>query len=1010
MAPGGRQPADNGSASSSNHRHHRGAPSAATAWRNAPDATNDDELLPTEATAAPVDTDGSGRSAGYDDISTGEDDLPVPPPPSSTDPKELLQLEQAKVPLPFVIQQLTHASRTRRTAVQAILLIPLVVLFVIFAFSRYDWSGDYYTTQIVERLFREDEVPPTLFHAGAPVSEFNAPGTRFDDIDSVERWHDWLEGVLLPRFYFLVRPTESNNKAGPSGNLRAVGALRLTQFRVRNDTCTKRSSRIANNVAAPCYGEYSSNSVDRSPVVDADVALRATWAWNYLPRLLPDYPIQLSNAQRSVALSQKLTIPFRSTCPYSEASVIQGVIADYPCGGHQLDMPLSGTADPNNTWTVALTRARSLRDMKYLDSRRVRMQLVEGNVYNPPSDSFTNMRFMLELGDAGTFHASVVTTTFRLFSEPLGSSSSMLLDVFYYMAVLFHTVLYFTQIVNVYSLHKRELGPKHTFLLSLYETIFDMTVLRDATTLALLWAAMIRQMQWYQASLLFTSAQQQQALAAANRALSAAGASPVATTSQSAGLQLSNLITTTGVSLSATVFNEELFFLRNLRLSQEEVHAAAVILLFIRLVSLSSIHPRLHLISRTLLRAADQLLGVLVLTVTICLAYALSGTLLFGANVNEFRNLSYAFSSLVRSIFGKFDYDALRIANRPLVFVYFWSFVLISLFTLLNFFGAVMALAYEYEAQDTVEVPMDVVVRRYLRRLRSTKKDILAMFTAVFYYATLKRRIRQDVLLEYCRRYSFQRRTRHDEFGPQPGASSERDGAAYVLSQGDDGAGVLISRRRFFSIIPASDIVDLWEVRGARSQKPDKTAMFTINYLDDVFLEIAEDYQLNQTKNDGTAKREVERDLVAGISTGLVNGLDGLVPFFQGRQGKCLYGTDVEVQPRFRTEGELAEMVATGQSTERGVGDAPVNTWGGVVPTYETVRPVPSQAGSSASSMSHHGGGEMHVPLDEYLDGEIGVRAPPEGLAGLYAFSADAITAATMMRRLSTWTRGGGTA
>eukprot|EP00003_Mantamonas_plastica_P032702 TRINITY_DN9024_c0_g1_i18.p1 TRINITY_DN9024_c0_g1~~TRINITY_DN9024_c0_g1_i18.p1 ORF type:complete len:560 (-),score=204.91 TRINITY_DN9024_c0_g1_i18:1382-3061(-) len=104
--------------------------------------------------------------------------------------------------------------------------------------------------------------------------------------------------------------------------------------------------------------------------------------------------------------------------------------------------------------------------------------------------------------------------------------------------------------------------------------------------------------------------------------------------------------------------------------------------------------PKMDQLFKTLGVASTDLLLFLVVFFIIFFGYAVAFHLAFGVDVEAYSTLARSFSSLVISILGEFDYPELRQSNRVLAPLFFFSFIVLCTFILLNMFLAIINDAY----------------------------------------------------------------------------------------------------------------------------------------------------------------------------------------------------------------------------------------------------------------------------------------------------------------------------
>lgn len=161
---------------------------------------------------------------------------------------------------------------------------------------------------------------------------------------------------------------------------------------------------------------------------------------------------------------------------------------------------------------------------------------------------------------------------------------------------------------------------------------------------------------------------------------------------------------------------------------ERHVLAVCLLALFARLMSLMSIFPMLRIVTRTIKGAFIDLAALICVFIVIFVTYALAGTILYSNSSLLWRNYPEAFGQTVLWVLGHSDYENMRKVNIPATIFFFWSYTILVVFVLLNFFVGVLEYALgntlRKEGLDEMTQTSDVV-RRELKRLWILGKSLL---------------------------------------------------------------------------------------------------------------------------------------------------------------------------------------------------------------------------------------------------------------------------------------------
>ncbi|KAF4323771.1 hypothetical protein BBO99_00000831 [Phytophthora kernoviae] len=122
---------------------------------------------------------------------------------------------------------------------------------------------------------------------------------------------------------------------------------------------------------------------------------------------------------------------------------------------------------------------------------------------------------------------------------------------------------------------------------------------------------------------------------------------------------------------------------------------AAVLVLGLRILNTFRDHVGLSILTRTMASAVHSFWTFSVVFAVIFTAFAASGTVLFGSRIEDFSSLASAMKSCVNMIYGDFDFDTIKDIDYSVV--YYWSYMTLQTFVLLNIVLAIVVDAYQEE-------------------------------------------------------------------------------------------------------------------------------------------------------------------------------------------------------------------------------------------------------------------------------------------------------------------------
>jgi polycystin 2 len=147
-------------------------------------------------------------------------------------------------------------------------------------------------------------------------------------------------------------------------------------------------------------------------------------------------------------------------------------------------------------------------------------------------------------------------------------------------------------------------------------------------------------------------------------------------------------------------------FLSYWQLQFERIVALLIFLAWVKLFKYISFNKTMTQLTSTLDKCSKDLMGFGVMFSIVFFAFAQLGYLLFGGQVENFKDFTTCLLTLFRIIVGDFDFDQLEAANRVLGPIYFIIYVFFVFFVLLNMFLAIINDTYA-EVKDELSKQED---------------------------------------------------------------------------------------------------------------------------------------------------------------------------------------------------------------------------------------------------------------------------------------------------------------
>lgn len=174
-------------------------------------------------------------------------------------------------------------------------------------------------------------------------------------------------------------------------------------------------------------------------------------------------------------------------------------------------------------------------------------------------------------------------------------------------------------------------------------------------------------------------------------------------------------ITSTGYPLS-------LEFVADVWNLEQQINAFNAVLCFLRVFKFLQLNDRLNLLGRTISEATGDLIGFLFMFAIVFLGYSLLALMVYGTALESFRNYPSACSSLFLILLGELDYSSMRDVNRVLTPIFFFSFLIIVIFILMNMFLAIVNDSYASANEKSREKSFVDQIKSFFKRRREKKR------------------------------------------------------------------------------------------------------------------------------------------------------------------------------------------------------------------------------------------------------------------------------------------------
>eukprot|EP01065_Artemidia_motanka_P001736 TRINITY_DN10807_c2_g1_i1.p1 TRINITY_DN10807_c2_g1~~TRINITY_DN10807_c2_g1_i1.p1 ORF type:complete len:1310 (+),score=382.01 TRINITY_DN10807_c2_g1_i1:78-3932(+) len=335
---------------------------------------------------------------------------------------------------------------------------------------------------------------------------------------------------------------------------------------------------------------------------------------------------------------------------------ISGDISTYHCGGHEAHVPFNASCKTalRATWALG-------SQYPFMDNIGTRFIAVEFFMYTPSVNAYTSVKLFSEAASCGGWVNKWQIRSFSVFSDR--QTSQAVFDFFFLAFVLYFLMRYFLD-------WRRDVKKLKRKIWQFPAEVWNIMELGNLITFMIVF---ILKYIWWGYS-----------------------------------------VRAKGITFPYPPdYPKELDKLLNLYTAQVYANAINTVITFLKFLKYVRLNSRLNLLTRTISLAKEQLISTMILFIYFVFCYTLCGVSLYGTQLGEYRNFQFGMSALSRMLLGDFDYLALRGENRVLTAFFFWSYVLLTFFIMLQFLIAILGTNFSAVSGDANnEVPFQEQLTR----------------------------------------------------------------------------------------------------------------------------------------------------------------------------------------------------------------------------------------------------------------------------------------------------------
>eukprot|EP01080_Neovahlkampfia_damariscottae_P000240 gene240-4486_t len=201
---------------------------------------------------------------------------------------------------------------------------------------------------------------------------------------------------------------------------------------------------------------------------------------------------------------------------------------------------------------------------------------------------------------------------------------------------------------------------------------------------------------------------------------------------------------------------------RNLTIYDNAIVGTGVILSYFRIFKFFSLNDRLNLISETVQRAASNLGSVVLTQILSLFAFAVCGWIIFGNDIDDYKDLLSALSALLRSLIGENQsFDDYFAESRILMPIFYISFIFLNFLIVINMIFGVIETGFNDSVVNVLDKSMLFDVKRTARTFLDYGKKLLFLERGLNHKKDVKYKINQgdDELVKKLKKYQQQHGT-----------------------------------------------------------------------------------------------------------------------------------------------------------------------------------------------------------------------------------------------------------
>eukprot|EP01062_Namystynia_karyoxenos_P083847 TRINITY_DN9741_c0_g1_i1.p1 TRINITY_DN9741_c0_g1~~TRINITY_DN9741_c0_g1_i1.p1 ORF type:complete len:896 (+),score=301.91 TRINITY_DN9741_c0_g1_i1:146-2833(+) len=369
--------------------------------------------------------------------------------------------------------------------------------------------------------------------------------------------------------------------------------------------------------------------------------------------------------------------------------LIIGDLTAYHCGGYVVDVPFNESCSSVSNLIDVLRGVKWLPggahepEAPFIDEVQSRFACAEYFTYCASSDTWSAIKLYIEISPAGAVLPDYQFRHFKMWTEQRQLSWTIY-DFFFFAFVLYYLVKF----VYDWSQCKKRTGKMLAFLIdSQEEAVWNLLDLANLVTLVVVFAL---RMVWWDTSMEHASKMR----------------FPL-----------------------KYIYPPHLDRIKDTYMAQVYANSVNNVLSFLKLLKYAQLNDKLGVLTLTLSKAKDKIVGVLVIFCWVVFAFSMCGESLYGSAIWGMRNLNSCYMSLMLALLGTFptigkqiegEYDDLRRENRTLTFSFYWGYFILANVLLLNFIIGILAEAFSEANAEVRDVPFAEQVAKALKQLKNS--------------------------------------------------------------------------------------------------------------------------------------------------------------------------------------------------------------------------------------------------------------------------------------------------